>query len=805
MFALVSVAEAGGKDASAAVRVPVPASSASVAQLELNQRLAHDTHLAPLAWGGLGPYVADHVLVGFRLGASVGAERGLEARVGVLGVRRVGVAWLLVVRPGRVWGVIDRLRRDRSVRYAEPDYVLEASGVPNDPSFGLQWGLQNTGQSVAGTAGTAGDDEDVVPAWNVTTGSSSIVVAVTDTGVDYNHPDLQANMWSNTLGIGGCAAGTHGFDVLAGESACDPMDTDSVYGGHGTHVAGIIGAVGNNGVGVAGVNWTSSIMAVKWLDSESAGSTSDLLSALQMVVTAKQAGVNVRVVNDSSSFPGTASSQALESEISTLGANNILFVTAAGNSGEDDDTTPRYPCSYDLANEICVAASDQNDQLPSWADYGPSSVDLAAPGNNIYSTLCSTCAGQGGASYGFISGASMSAAEVSGAAALILSAENMSVTQLKADILDNVNPIPALNGLVRTGGILDVCKAIPSCATAPPAKTAAPVISGSAQVGQTLTASNGTWTGPLAYTTYSYQWQRCDASGANCSSITGQTGQSYGVADADVGDTLAVTVTASNSDGSASASSAATVLVPPTPPANTAPPVISGSARVGQTLTASNGTWSGASISYGYAWQRCDASGANCSAITGQTGQTYSVASVDVGHTLAVTVTASNGGGSRSATSAATATVPLSSDATGPPGAPSSTEPTTPRITGRPGILGRIRVHQRLTAAKGSWTGSPTRFRYQWRRCNGHGLRCRAIAGATSRSYTVVGADLGKELEVTVTASNAAGSSSVTSRLTATVRAAATSASSPHKREREHHGARQFAWWRSQRLHASAA
>jgi hypothetical protein len=703
--------------------------------------------------------------------------------------------------------VIDRLRRYRSVRYAEPDYVLEASGVPNDPSFGLQWGLQNTGQSVGGTSGTAGSDEGVVPAWNVSTGSSSIVVAVTDTGVDYNHPDLAGNMWSNPGGIGGCAAGTHGFDVLAGESACDPMDTDSMYGGHGTHVAGIIGAVGNNGVGVAGVNWTTSIMAVKWLDSESAGSTSDLLSALQMVVTAKKAGVNVRVVNDSSTFPGTAFSQALSDEIDTLGANNILFVTAAGNSGQDNDPdkTPRYPCSYDRANEICVAASDQNDQLPSWADYGPSTVDLAAPGVNIYSTLCPSCAGQGGQSYGYISGASMSTAEVSGAAALILAADNMSATDLKADILDNVDPIKALNGLVRTGGRLDVCKAIPGCATAPPANTALPGVSGSAQMGQTLTASNGTWTGPLAYTTYSYQWQRCDASGANCSAITGQTGHTYGVAGADVGDTLDVTVTASNSDGSASASSAATVLVPPTPPANTTPPVVSGGARVGQTLTASNGTWSGSSVSYGYAWQRCDASGANCSAITGQTGQTYSVASVDVGHTLAVTVTASNAGGSLSATSAATATVPLSSDGDGPPGAPSSTEPTTPRITGRPGILGRIRVHQRLTAAKGSWTGSPTRFRYQWRRCNGHGLKCRAIAGATSRAYTVVGEDLGKELEVTVTASNAAGSSSVTSHLTATVRAAATSARSPHKREREHHGGRQFAWWRYQRLHALAA
>jgi subtilisin family serine protease len=565
--------------------------------------------------------------------------------------------------------------------------------VPDDSSFGLQWALDNTGQSVNGVAGSAGADEDVLPAWNVTTGSSSVVVAVTDTGVDYSVPDLAANMWSNPGGVGGCGAGTHGFDVLSGESACDPMDTDQVYGGHGTHVAGIIGAVGDNGVGVSGVNWTTSLMAVKWLDSESAGSTSDLVSALAMVIAAKQAGVNVRVVNDSSTFPGTASSQALSDEITELGENNILFVTAAGNTSQDDDTTPRYPCSYDLANEICVAASDQNDELWSQASWGANTVDLAAPGVNIYSTLCPSCGGQGGASYGYISGASMSAAEVSGAAALILSADNMSATALKADILDNVKPVPALNGLVRTGGILDICKAIPNCATTPPANQTLPVISGSAGVGQTLTTSSGAWSGPSAYTTYSYQWQRCDTSASDCTAIAGATGPSYDVTSADAGSALAVTVTASNSDGSASVMSTATATVPST---------LSPSAPAGST------TPSGASTS----------------------------------------------------TSAA------------------------PGLTARPAISGSPRVHHRLTATHGSWTGSPAHFKYQWRRCNRSGGECKAIAGATSKSYSVGGKDVGRTLEVTVTASNAGGSSSAASHRTAAVHAVAGSASSRTHRPR---------------------
>ncbi len=415
-----------------------------------------DPSLGPIASNAAGPYADDHVLVGFKRGTSASSQSSIENAAGAIRARKLGTGDLLTVQHGDVESVIERLKRDPAVRYAEPDYVMQASGVPNDPQFGLQWGLQNTGQVVDGTAGTAGDDEDVVPAWGVTTGSASIVVAETDTGVEYTHPDLAANMWSNPGGVGGCGAGTHGFNVLAGEAPCDPMDQDTAYGGHGTHVAGIIGAVGNNGVGVTGVNQHSSIMAVKWLDSNSSGLTSNLIAALGLVLQAKQAGQNIRVVNDSVTFVGTAFSQALSDQIDQLGANDILFVTPAGNTAQNNDTTPRYPCDYDRPTEICVAASDQNDQLPSWANYGATTVDLAAPGNNIYSTLRN-------ASYGYINGSSMSAAEVSGAAALILSTDPMSTTDLKADILNNVHQVPALNGLVRTGGILDVCKAIPAC------------------------------------------------------------------------------------------------------------------------------------------------------------------------------------------------------------------------------------------------------------------------------------------------------------------------------------------------------
>src|SRR5439155_2027281 len=293
---------------------------------------------------------------------------------------------------------------------------------------------------------------------------------------------------------------------------CNPMDEDTTYAGHGTHVAGILGAAGNNGKGVAGMNWQTSILPVKWMNNAIHGETSSLIEALQWLVAAKQAGVNVRVVNDSDTFWGTAYSQALSNEIDVLGANNILFVTSAGNTGNDNDevAVQRYPCSYDRPTEICVAPLDNNDQLPSWANYGAHTVDLAAPGVSIYSTL------RGGA-YGYLSGSSMAAPPVAGAAPLILPvAPPLPAAALKARILENVDHLPALAGRVISGGTLDVCKALPGCsklAPKPPTSASPPTISGPTALAGTLSEAHGSWTGEP--TSYGRRWMRRDGAGSN--------------------------------------------------------------------------------------------------------------------------------------------------------------------------------------------------------------------------------------------------------------------------------------------------
>jgi len=509
-----------------------------------------------------GPYRAGRVLVGYEPDVSAQQRRALVRAAGARhapGDRRLGTAGrspsseaerlvaaleTLTVPAARVPAVVAFLRRQPGVRYAEPDYLLQESASPNDPGFGMQWGFSNSGQVVNGTAGSPGSDEHAVPAWGLTTGSRSVVVAEVDSGVDYLHPDLAANVWTNDGTVGGCPAGTHGYNVVA--STCDPMDDETPYRGHGTHVAGILGAVGNNGVGVTGVNWATTILPVKWTNSAGDGSTSQLLSALDWVLQARQAGVNVRVVNDSVTYKGTASSQALSDEIDLLAANDILFVTAAGNTGDnnDDSAIGRYPCRYGRANEICVTASDPQDRLPSWANYGPSTVDLAAPGDQIYSTL------RGGA-YGYVSGGSMASPQVAGAAALILSRGYQSATVLKADILDHVDPIPALAGRVRTGGRLDICKAMPGC----PDRTPPSVAIGTPQPGQHFSQGQ----------TVSSQFTCADEEGgsgvADCA----------GPASVDTSTAGAQTFTVSTSDRAGNSSTVSVTYVVDPPPSSPSP------------------------------------------------------------------------------------------------------------------------------------------------------------------------------------------------------------------------------------------
>jgi hypothetical protein len=296
-----------------------------------------------------------------------------------------------------------------------------------------------------------------------------------------------------------------------------------------------------------------------------------------------------------------------------------------------------------------------------------------------------------------------------------------------------------------------------------PVNTSPPTISGTAEVGQTLAASVGSWSGtePIGY---AYQWQRCDANGGRCKNIGQATGASYLLTTADVGATIRVRVTAKNSSGSTSASSAPTAVVRAAAgaPSNTSPPTISGTAQEGQSLTADRGSWSGTEpIGYAYQWRRCDGGG-QCTDIAGATGASYTLVSADVGSSLVVRVTASNSGGTTSATSAPTAVVEAA--------------PAAPANSSAPTIAGVAREGETLTADRGSWTGTePISYAYQWRRCDSAGGSCVDVQSAAQQTYTLTSADVGARLRVAVTASNTVGSTSATSAPSDTVSALAVS------------------------------
>jgi hypothetical protein len=283
-----------------------------------------------------------------------------------------------------------------------------------------------------------------------------------------------------------------------------------------------------------------------------------------------------------------------------------------------------------------------------------------------------------------------------------------------------------------------------------PVNVQQPSVSGTIAVGQQLQASPGTWTGTPA-PTFTYQWQDCDASGNNCSPIAGATASSYTIQSADVGDTLEVAVTGSNSSGSSQAVSPPTSVVPQAP-VNITPPQISGTVAVGQQLTADPGSWSGTPApTFTYQWQDCDSGGNSCNPIAGATASSYTVQTNDDGYALKVVVTGSNSGGSSQAASAPTALVPQ---------APVNIQP--------PLVSGTVAVGQQLQASPGTWNGTPT-FTYQWQDCAGDGSNCVSIAGATASSYTIQGSDGGFALEVVVTGSNSGGSSQAASAPTAAV------------------------------------
>jgi len=398
------------------------------------------------------PYAPGELLVKFRQGISTARAGSIHRSLGAKAIERlrfIGIDLIKIPDGRSLEEAVSLYKADRDVEYAEPNYIRRALFTPNDPHWNELWGLHNTGQ----TGGTEDADIDAPEAWNTQTDCSGIVIAVLDTGADLDHEDLKESIWRNpgedwaneSPGRNGLdddgnkrIDDYYGWDFVNDDN--DPDDdnnTEEEY--HGTHVTGIIAARGNNGVGITGVCWSASIMQLKILDSAGEGTVAHELAAIGYALDNGAHIINL-------SLGGSGYSMGEYEAIKLAGDAGVLFVAAAGNDGTDNDESPVYPASYDLDNIISVTAADHHDELPSWANYGPVSVDVAAPGTEIYSA-------KAGNSYQYISGSSMAAPHVTGLAALIWAHHaEFTYDQVKRTILTRADPTLSLEGKMLTGG-----------------------------------------------------------------------------------------------------------------------------------------------------------------------------------------------------------------------------------------------------------------------------------------------------------------------------------------------------------------
>ena len=415
--------------------------------------LAQTTPAVRPPWHRSG-YREDRLWVKPKPGVSWSDVQGLHSAHAAQVMRRYpGLGQLHVVRlaPGlKVPEAIRLYRHSGLVEYAEPDYWVHAMTSPNDPIYlaGTLWGLHNTGQN----GGVAHADIDAPGGWDTLNSASNIIVAVLDSGVRYTHEDLAANMWVNPDEIPGNGVDddhdgyvddVHGINVL--DHTGDPNDN---YG-HGTHVAGILGAVGNNGIGGVGVAWQVKIMACKFLDTSGDGSLSDAIECFDYALLK-----GARIIN--ASWGGDEYSSALRSAVQRLRNAGIIVVTAAGNDGLNNDTTPVYPANLDVDNIVVVAATTKSDALADFSNYGATTVHLAAPGSSIYSTWNGS-----DTSYAYYSGSSMATPYVAGVFALMRARfAQQTYAQLIDRVLSATDPLPGLAGKCRTGGRVNLKNAL---------------------------------------------------------------------------------------------------------------------------------------------------------------------------------------------------------------------------------------------------------------------------------------------------------------------------------------------------------